>query len=111
MVRFPEFIHGSGRKSALTITPASAHKISMGIAPLFDLTNEAIVVFGRKFEVLPGQLFRKLDNTKYVFEVLSVREDSIGAVHVQMRRRDEPSTRRTLALSVLMDPDQFELVE
>lgn len=66
------------------------------------------MVFGRRVEVVPGQLFRKLDSTGYVFEVMSVRGDPMGATHVQMRRRDEPNTRRTLAASVLLDPNEFE---
>jgi hypothetical protein len=69
------------------------------------------VVFGRRLDVVPGQLYRKMDSTGYVFEVLSVRDDPGGAVHVQMRRRDEHSTRRTLAASVLLDPNEFELVQ
>lgn len=69
------------------------------------------MAFGRRTEVLPGQLYRKMDSTHYVFEVLSVRDDPGGAVHVQMRRRDEVNSRRTLAASVLLDPNEFELVQ
>ena len=69
------------------------------------------MVFGRKYEVLPGQHYRKLDRTGYVFEVMSLKHDPLGAVHVQMRRLDEPATRRTLADSVLLDPNEFELVQ
>lgn len=69
------------------------------------------MVFGRKSEVLPGQVYRKLDRSGYVFEVMSIKRDPMGAVHVQMRRRDEHSTRRTLADSVLLDPNEFELVQ
>ena len=68
-------------------------------------------MFSRKFEVVVGQQYRKQDSTGYVFEVISVRQDPMGAIHVQMRRRDEPSTRRTLASSVLLDPAEFELVK
>lgn len=69
------------------------------------------MVFGRKHEVLPGQLYRKLDRSGYVFEVMSIKRDPLGAVHVQMRRKDEPSSRRTLADSVLNDPNEFELIQ
>ncbi len=72
--------------------------------------NEGIVVFGRKVDIQVGQLFKKLDTTKYVFEVVSLKADAMGTVHVQMRRRDEPSSRRTLAASVLLDPEQFEQI-
>jgi hypothetical protein len=68
-------------------------------------------MFGRKYEVIPGQLYRKMDATGYVYEVMSVRRDQVGAIHVQMRRRDEPSTRRTLAADVVTDPAEFELIE
>jgi hypothetical protein len=68
-------------------------------------------MFGRKYEVTPGQFYRKMDATGYVYEVLSVRRDQVGAVHVQMRRRDEPSTRRTLAADVITDPNEFELLD
>lgn len=68
------------------------------------------VVFGRKIDIQVGQLFKKLDTTKYVFEVMSLKTDGLGTVHVQMRRQDEPSTRRTLAASVLLDPEQFEQI-
>ncbi len=67
-------------------------------------------MFGRKQNVQLGQLYRKLDRTGYVFEVLDIKTDPQGAVHVQMCRRDEPGTRRTLALTVLLDPDSFEPV-
>jgi hypothetical protein len=69
------------------------------------------MVFNRRLEVLPGQLYRKMDSTRYVFEVMSVRDDSGGAIHVQMRRRDELNSRRTLAASVLLDPNEFELLQ
>jgi hypothetical protein len=69
------------------------------------------MVFGRRAEVLPGQLYRKMDSTGYVFEVMSVRNDPLGAIHVQLRRRDEPSTRRTLAASIILDPNEFELLQ
>lgn len=72
------------------------------------LKNEGIVVFGRKVDIQVGQLFKKLDTTKYVFEVMALKTDPLGTVHVQMRRTDEPSSRRTLAASVLLDPEQFE---
>ena len=68
-------------------------------------------MFGRRFEVVPGQLYRKMDSTGYVFEVLSVRRDPVGAVHVQLRRKDEPSTRRTLAADIITDPNEFELIQ
>jgi len=69
------------------------------------------MVFSRRQDVVPGQVFRKLDSSRYVFEVMSVREDPGGAIHVQMRRRDEPNSRRTLAASVLLDPNEFELLQ
>lgn len=69
------------------------------------------MVFGRRLEVLPGQLYRKMDSTGYVFEVMSVRNDPQGAIHVQLRRRDELSTRRTLAASIILDPNEFELLQ
>ena len=69
------------------------------------------MVFGRRQDVLPGQLYRKLDSTGYVFEVMSVKNDSLGNIHVQLRRKDEPSTRRTLASSILLDNSEFELVQ
>lgn len=69
------------------------------------------MVFGRRYEVLAGQLYRKLDSTGYIFEVISVKIDPLGNNHVQMRRKDEPSSRRTLASSVLLDSDEFELVQ
>ena len=67
--------------------------------------------FDRKQEVTAGQRYRKLDRTGYVFEVISVRTDPLGAVHVQMRRHDEHSTRRTLSVSVLLDGNEFELIQ
>ncbi len=69
------------------------------------------MVFGRRYEVLAGQLYRKMDSTGYVFEVMSVKNDTLGNNHVQLRRRDELSTRRTLASSILLDPNEFELVQ
>lgn len=69
------------------------------------------MVFGRRVDIVPGQLFRKLDSTGHIYEVMSLHNDPLGNVHVQMRRRDEPSTRRTLASSVVLDPDSFELVQ
>jgi hypothetical protein len=68
-------------------------------------------MFGRRTEVVTGQFYRKMDATGYVFEVIGVRRDPLGAMHVQMRRRDEPSTRRTLAADILMDPNEFELIQ
>lgn len=69
------------------------------------------MVFGRKADVVTGQLYRKLDRSGYVFEVMSIRHDPLGAIHVQMRRHDEHASRRTLAASVLLDPNEFELVQ
>lgn len=69
------------------------------------------MVFGRRYDVLPGQLYRKLDSTGYIFEVMSVKNDTLGNIHVQLRRKDEPSTRRTLASSILLDNNEFELVQ
>lgn len=69
------------------------------------------MVFGRRYEVMAGQLYRKMDSTGYVFEVMSVKSDTLGNSHVQLRRRDELSTRRTLASSILLDPNEFELVQ
>lgn len=69
------------------------------------------MVFGRKQEVVPGQLYRKLGRTGHVYEVMSLKADQLGAVHIQMRRTDEHSARLTLAVSVLMDPNEFELVQ
>lgn len=69
------------------------------------------MVFGRRYEVVPGQLYRKLDSTGYIFEVMSVKNDQLGNIHVQMRRKDEPSSRRTLASSILLDSSEFELVQ
>lgn len=69
------------------------------------------MAFGRRLEVYVGQLYRKTDSTRYVFEVMSVKNDPQGSIHVQLFRKDEPSTRRTLAASVLLDPNEFELLQ
>ena len=69
------------------------------------------MAFGRRLEVFVGQVYRKTDSTRYVFEVMSVKSDPQGSTHVQLFRRDEPSTRRTLASSVLLDPNEFELLQ
>lgn len=69
------------------------------------------MVFGRRVEVLPGQIYRKMDSTGYLFEVIGLKSDAMGALHVHLRRKDEPSTRRTLASSIILDPNEFELVQ
>lgn len=67
-------------------------------------------MFGRKQEVSVGQFYRKLDKTGHVYEVLEIKTDPLGAVHVRLRRQDERSSLRTLAASVLLDPDEYELL-
>lgn len=62
----------------------------------------------RKRDIREGQRFRKLEASGTVWEVVAVRQDHSGAQHVQMRRWDDPKTLKTLAISALLDADQFE---
>jgi hypothetical protein len=62
----------------------------------------------RKREIVEGQMFRRLGSGGGVWQVVSVRRDAIGLAHAQMKRADDPSTLKTLALVALLDPVQFE---
>lgn len=64
----------------------------------------------RKREVVEGQQYRRIGASGGVWEVLAVRRDGAGTQHAQIRRVDEPKTLKTLAVTVLLDPAQFESV-
>jgi len=65
-------------------------------------------MMGVRREVREGQHFRRIGAAGYVWEVVAVRKDNFGARHAQMRRLDDPLTWKTLAVTVLLDPNQFE---
>ncbi|MCW2236965.1 hypothetical protein [Azospirillum canadense] len=79
-----------------------------GVGPEFQGVGE--VNMRRKREVVEGQLFRKLGPGGGIWEVIAVRKDGLGTQHAQMQRADDPKTLKTLAVSTLLDPSQFEMV-
>lgn len=64
----------------------------------------------RKREILEGQMFRKLGAGGGVWEVIAVRKDGMGTQHAQMKRSDDPKTLKTLSVTTLLDPHEFEPV-
>ncbi len=64
----------------------------------------------RKREVVEGQMFRRLGPGGGIWEVIAVRKDGLGTQHAQMQRTDDPKTLKTLAVTALLDSDQFEMV-
>lgn len=62
----------------------------------------------RRRDVVEGQQFRRLGSGNAVWEVMSVRKDSMGQSHAQLRRADDPTTRKTLSLGALLDSGEFE---
>ena len=64
----------------------------------------------RKREVVEGQMFRKLGPGGGVWQVIAVRKDGLGTQHAQLQRSDDHKTLKTLAVSTLLDPAQFEMV-
>jgi hypothetical protein len=62
----------------------------------------------RKREIVEGQMFRKLGPGGGVWQVVAIRKDGLGTQHAQMQRADDPKTFKTLSLTALMDPHQFE---
>ncbi len=65
----------------------------------------------RRRELAEGQRFRKLGAGTGVWEVIGLRKDEGGALHVRLRRVDDPKTLKTLAAAVLDDPRQFVAVD
>lgn len=65
----------------------------------------------RKREISEGQLLRKLGPGGGVWQVVAVRKDGLGTQHAQMVRADDPKTLKTLAVSTLLDPHQFEWLD
>ncbi|MDR3514356.1 MAG: hypothetical protein P4M00_00955 [Azospirillaceae bacterium] len=62
----------------------------------------------RRQAVMEGQLYRKKGpGVGTLWEVVSLRGDGGTAVHVQLKRCDDPSTLKTLAVTALLDPTQF----
>lgn len=67
-----------------------------------------MVMGRRKPAVMEGQLYRKKGpGVGTLWEVVVVRRDGFGGNHAQLRRCDDPSTVKTLALTALLDPSQF----
>ncbi len=62
----------------------------------------------RKREIMEGQVFRRLGPGGGVWQVVTIRRDGVGMAHAQMRRADDPTTRKTLATVALLDQSQFE---
>ena len=61
----------------------------------------------RKRDVTQGERFRRLSNGG-VWEVISLRQDVLGAIHAQMKLVDDPYTLKTLSTVALLDSSQFE---
>lgn len=61
----------------------------------------------RKRDVTQGERFRRLSNGG-IWQVISLRQDVLGAIHAQMMRVDDPLTLKTLSTVALLDPSQFE---
>ncbi|MBP2301409.1 hypothetical protein [Azospirillum picis] len=64
----------------------------------------------RKREVVEGQIYRKLSPSGGYWLVIAIRKDGMGTQHAQMQRTDDPKTLKTLSVSTLLDPHEFELV-
>ncbi|UKJ72758.1 hypothetical protein [Azospirillum brasilense] len=64
----------------------------------------------RKREVVEGQIFRKLGPGGGIWQVIAIRKDGLGTQHAQLQRSDDHKTLKTLAVSALLDPTQFETV-
>lgn len=64
----------------------------------------------RKREVVEGQMYRKLGPGGGIWEIVAIRKDGLGTQHAQMKRADDPKTLKTLAVTTLLDPHQFEVV-
>lgn len=65
----------------------------------------------RRHEIVEGQKYRKRGSGGGTWEVVALRKDGLGTLHVQMKRSDDPKTLKTLALATLLDPEQFEQVD
>ena len=65
----------------------------------------------RRHEIAEGQKYRKLGSGGSTWEVVAVRKDGLGTLHVQMKRSDDPKTLKTLAVAALLDPERFEQVD
>ncbi|HEV7371155.1 hypothetical protein [Arenibaculum sp.] len=65
----------------------------------------------KRREIVEGQKYRKLGPGGGIWEVVAIRKDGLGMRHAQMKRSDDPKTLKTLALTALLDPEQFERIE
>lgn len=65
----------------------------------------------KKHEIVEGQKYRKLGPGGGVWEVVAIRKDGLGTMHAQMKRSDDPKTLKTLSLTALLDPEQFERLD
>ncbi len=64
----------------------------------------------KQVEFSVGQRLRKKMRGGGTWEIMAIRKDPSGAVHVEMFNVVDKNTRRTLSSSVLADPDQFEVI-
>ena len=64
----------------------------------------------RSIEFAVGQRVRKKAKGGGVWEIMAIRKDASGAVHIEMFNVMDPNTRRTLSRVALSDGDQFELL-
>lgn len=64
----------------------------------------------RQIEFAVGQRIRKKAKGGGVWEIMAIRKDPSGAVHIEMFNITDPNTRRTLSRAALSDNDQFELL-
>lgn len=64
----------------------------------------------RRREIVLGQRYRKLGFGAILWEVVGTSVDALGHAHVRLRRVGDPRTLKTLAVTVLEDPNQYVLV-
>ncbi|ACI98272.1 hypothetical protein [Rhodospirillum centenum] len=62
----------------------------------------------RRAQVAEGQRYRRIGVGLGIWEVIALQTDGVGKMHARLRREDDPSSVKTLAVSVLLDPRQFE---
>ena len=60
----------------------------------------------RRREVVPGQSYQAVE-TNAVWDVRDVSNDAAGILHARLVRRDDPTTVKMIAVSVLRDPRRY----